>query len=345
MWTISARTGRSAVAWMLGTACGLLLLLLVPVQDAEAQSMAILSGRVVDIEEQGVPDATVTLEDPGRGFSRDIQTGDDGSFTLRTIPPGSYTLVVEKEGYNPYQGDVTLQAGAEMRGVTVTLAAPSPEEEAAELFQQGIDSFNAGDYEGAVDAFEQIVEMLPDSFEAHANLGQAYIGAGRVEDAVPVLERAVELDPSATETKLQLALTYSHVGRYEEAETVLQEALGQTPDLADPLMFQATIDLGNVYFAANRPEDAAGQFEAALEAQPESVEALLGLGKCRLQRERYEEAQELFQQVVTLAPAGSAEAQEAQAFLEALSGGGGEGGGDGGAGAGETGESGGGQGG
>lgn len=320
MWIPDSRTGRS-IALILATAGSVFLLLFARAPDATAmQAMSVISGQVVDLEGEGVPDATIRIADPDRGFSREVQTREDGSFTLRTIPPGAYTIIVEKEGYEPYRGEVTLQAGSEMRDVEVTLAEPTPEAEAAPLFQQGIESYNAGDIEAAIEAFEQVAEMLPDSFEAHANLGQAYLGAGRYEDAVASLERAVKLHPGATQTKLRLSLTYSHLGRYDEAEAVLEDLLGEDPDLADPLIFQATVDLGNVYFASNRPEDAAEVFEEALEVQPESPAALLGLGKCRLQRERFDEALELFEQVVAVAP-DSAEAQEARSFIDALSGG------------------------
>lgn len=323
MWNLDLRKEISARQLATATTCSVLILLFahVGVSEATPQALASISGRVLDLREQPVPNATIRIEDPSRGVSRETKTEEDGSFTLRTLQPGTYTITVEKEGYHPYQGDVTLQAGVEMTDVEVALAEPSPEAAAADLFEQGIQSYNNGDYEAAIEAFEQILEDVPDSFETLANLGQAYMAAGRYEEAASTLERAVEQDPTSTRTHLSLSLTYSHLGRYEDAEQILVDVLGENPDLQDPLMFQASIDLGNVYFVSKRNAQAVEVFEDALEVRPEHPRALLGLGKCHLQAERYEQALERFEQVVAVAP-DSPEAQEARSFIEALKNGG-----------------------
>lgn len=60
------------------------------------QGNASISGRVTDKKgNAGIPFATVYL----KGYNNATATGRDGSFTIRNIKPGSYTLVVTSVGY------------------------------------------------------------------------------------------------------------------------------------------------------------------------------------------------------------------------------------------------------
>ena len=71
------------------------------------QSFFRIGGRVTDPGNAPVAGAVVTLVDTG--FA--VQTGDDGNYTLGSIPAGTYTLRV--------------QSGATTRNVTVTIPAPA----------------------------------------------------------------------------------------------------------------------------------------------------------------------------------------------------------------------------
>ncbi len=93
-----------------------LLALLAPTA-AWGQSQAInatIRGRVTDPSGAAVPDASVTVTNPARGFTRSANTGPEGYYVFPNLPLGTYAVSVKKEGFASLQHpDVVLEAGKE----------------------------------------------------------------------------------------------------------------------------------------------------------------------------------------------------------------------------------------
>lgn len=95
-----------------------------------------ISGIVVDKTGAAVAGATVTLTNTGQGLQRDTQTNDSGEYHLVALPPGTYTLTVEKAGFRkssennlgllvnvPATRNITLQVGTTAESVDVSAEA------------------------------------------------------------------------------------------------------------------------------------------------------------------------------------------------------------------------------
>jgi len=73
---------------------------------AFAQGSAVrasLSGTVEDPNSAAIPGAKVTLSNPATGFSREFVTDASGQYNFALIPPDTYQMKVEKDGFNTYQ--------------------------------------------------------------------------------------------------------------------------------------------------------------------------------------------------------------------------------------------------
>lgn len=85
---------------------------------AWAQSQSIngtIRGHVADASGASVGEASVTVTNSEVGFSKTVSTGDDGYFVLLNLPLGTYKMVVDKSGFNPFTYEqVQLNAGKEM---------------------------------------------------------------------------------------------------------------------------------------------------------------------------------------------------------------------------------------
>lgn len=85
-----------------GASIGFLLLFLVTVA-AYAQvdySTATLKGTVVDPQGAVVSGATVTVTNNATGIKRTTRSGSDGSYQLAALPPGTYQITFEAQGFN-----------------------------------------------------------------------------------------------------------------------------------------------------------------------------------------------------------------------------------------------------
>ncbi len=84
---------------------------------AFAQTQAIngsIRGRVVDQTGSPVAQASVTISNAQTGFSRSVATPDDGYYVFPNLPLGSYTVKIEKTGFDTQQHPgVMLDAGTQ----------------------------------------------------------------------------------------------------------------------------------------------------------------------------------------------------------------------------------------
>ena len=82
--------------------CLLFALCLLPVAFTPAQSTsATLSGTVSDPNGAAVVGAQVTVTNAGTGLKRQATTSGVGAFTIPLLPPSTYTVLVENQGFTP----------------------------------------------------------------------------------------------------------------------------------------------------------------------------------------------------------------------------------------------------
>jgi len=124
------KSGFERTAWLWLTA-----LVLLPRGDA--QTTAGLNGLVTDASRASIQGARVSISNVDTGLKRESLTNDVGSYEFPLLPPGNYTLHLEKQGFRPMtqegirldvnqiaRVDLTMQLGAVSEVVEVQAAAP-----------------------------------------------------------------------------------------------------------------------------------------------------------------------------------------------------------------------------
>jgi tetratricopeptide (TPR) repeat protein len=257
---------------------------------------------------------TFRIKNVGRGRETTIKSDKDGKFYRRGLEAVEYELVVEKEGYQPINDKIKLTAGTDRRlDFKLVKAAP----EGAGDFAKGVEAYNRGDHQAAVQAFEAAVQKAPELPEVRVNLAMAYVRLQRTADAVAQLEKAAALAPDSPRVQFQLGGAYVEMQALDKAMAAFERGLAKQSDPSDPLVWEAMTTLGAVYFAKGENDKAIAQFEGALAAKPNAAGPKLGLGKAHFSKGDVPKALELFQQVVASAP-GTPEAAEAEAFIKEL---------------------------
>src|SRR6266850_5310478 len=83
---------------------------LLPTAFSQSAS-ANLSGTVVDQNGAVVPGANVKVSNTATGLQREVTTNDQGSFSVPLLPPTTYTVRVERQGFAPVEATIVLNVG------------------------------------------------------------------------------------------------------------------------------------------------------------------------------------------------------------------------------------------
>lgn len=133
------------------------------------------------------------------------------------------------------------------------------------------------------------------------------------ENQIKALGTIVERDPKNVEARVQLANLYFDAERYQDAIKYYEEAIAINP--RDP---NVSTDLGVAYYYLNQPDRALKQFDQSLSVDPKHVKTLLNTGIVRaFGKQDLQGAIAAWDQVMKLAP-DSPEGQAAKRALDSL---------------------------
>ena len=84
-----------------------------------------------------------------------------------------------------------------------------------ELAQQGIDAYRAGDYDAAVVAWQQMIELEPQNTDAYNNLGATLYQLGELDAAADAYRQALEIDGTSADTYNNLGTVLALQVKYD----------------------------------------------------------------------------------------------------------------------------------
>jgi hypothetical protein len=118
-----------------------------------------LSGVVLDPSKAAIVGAHLTLRNNAQSIQRDTLTNGSGEYTFTSVPPGTYTLIVEKQGFRRYEeNNVRLQVdSAVTSNVTLSIGSVSQQ---VEVNSQAV-TINTTDASIGNAFNEQQIEELP----------------------------------------------------------------------------------------------------------------------------------------------------------------------------------------
>ena len=120
-------------------------------------------------------------------------------------------------------------------------------------------------------------------------LGAVLMRTCRMPDALVVNQKSVELVPNDFEAHYDLGIVLQELDRFEESEVSLRTAVQLNPDFIEGYYY-----LGIVLRALDRLDEAEENYRKALELKPDLSEAIINIGQLYVDREKYELALEQF---------------------------------------------------
>ncbi|MBB5711341.1 tetratricopeptide repeat-containing sulfotransferase family protein [Sphingomonas xinjiangensis] len=150
----------------------------------------------------------------------------------------------------------------------------------------------AGEHDGAVTDYRQVVTAFPDDFESWNNLGNALTASGATREAGKAFNRAILLRPAIPELRINAAKMLSEAGRHADQRALIRSAAQQFPGQAD-----IHYELGLAESAMRDPDLAELAFRRALSIDPNHLAATLELGMLLENLNRLDDLQQLIAQV------------------------------------------------
>ncbi len=136
---------------------------------------------------------------------------------------------------------------------------------------------DAGDYEGAAALYSRILRTDPRNVAARLSYAETLIYQKDLAGAQLQVQQVVALEPANVQAKV-LAATIS---LRADTPTTRDEAARQAQEIlaADPNNADARVIVGEVLTSRQKFSDAVAQFRGAVEAEPNNLEARLGLAR------------------------------------------------------------------
>lgn len=146
-------------------------------------------------------------------------------------------------------------------------------------------------------ALRRAINVRPRSEEAHSNLGLVLYKQRRYEDARRCYEKAIALQPNFPTALTNLGNTLMRLGLIEQAIEAHDQAVRLTPDYAD-----AHCNRGMAQWLLFRNAEADQSFDRALLLQPRHLQSIAGKGLVSLNLRHFDAAQAAFNTVLAMNP-------------------------------------------
>jgi tetratricopeptide (TPR) repeat protein len=329
-----------------------LALLVLPGDEAYGQARGFVSGEVVDEDGNPIEGVLIRIESMDIARKYRVKSDKKGRYLHAGVHiQSTYRVIAEKEGYQTdyIQGikpgftreeergvhNFTLRKGSAAAKLAFEMTEAERQamekkraeqeqlakdmEAVRESFNQGVNLYNAGQYEGASKAFLEVLEKDATQPSVWANLGNCYSKIDQNEKALEAYDKALELDSENATYYQNKGSILAAMGRVDEARELYEKAASMSATLDPSEAAVSFYNMGVTYINAGKNEDAEDSLRKALELGPTHADAHYQLGLTLIGLNDMEGAVQHLKKYIELSP-NSEDAAVAQALIEQLSG-------------------------
>jgi tetratricopeptide (TPR) repeat protein len=295
----------------------------------QQQTLGSVMGHVRVVRGDSPPEPVmVTLEIRGAAMDS-VYTDSQGTFGFHNLAPNSYYVSVNDEHYQSVRTsavisptslnpvifvDITLVPKSSAKADSVSLAKPqggNPDltdvreftakfpKPARKEFEKGVEADRAGKRDEAIHHYQKAVQVSPDFYYAHNNLGSDYLSKSDFVGARKEFEQVVRLNQSDAAAYFNLSNVCMLTAQLPDAHRYLEEGMRRQPDSAlghfllgslnlregklpeaeralrqavqlNPVMVQPRLQLVNLFLQQGRREEAVGELHAFMSTFPDN---------------------------------------------------------------------------
>ncbi|MEO8127344.1 MAG: protein kinase, partial [Bryobacteraceae bacterium] len=218
-----------------------------------------------------------------------LDRADEAIAKAQSINPDSYLVLYLSGGIKKERGQYEQAAQDYRRAIEVNPLEQNAWRNLAAVFA----SMNQPDQ--AIATYKKAIEAEPGNYAPYSSFGGYYYSLGQYQQAEQMFRRAVELAPSNAAGLSNLGLTLREELRFDEAEKALKDSLAmeRTP---------ATLsNLGAIFFAQSKFQEASQYFEQSLEEGAPTALRVKNLGDAYLRLGRSAESTAAYRRALLLA--------------------------------------------
>jgi tetratricopeptide (TPR) repeat protein len=242
-----------------------------------------------------------------------IYSNNQGKFGFYSLQGNQYHIVINDDRFYPVDQQVRLDpsiTAVQMVQINLTPRdAPAPTDtlggqkgknpyivdldeyrhhfpkKAVKEFDKGLAADNVGKRDEAIKHYEDAIQIAPDFYPAHNNLGSDYLAKSDFPAAQSQFETAIKLNQSDPEAHLNLANALLQTKNYEGALQSAEEGLRRNPNSAFGKFL-----LGSIYERMGKFQEAERALRGALEIDPNMSRVRLELVNLYLVEKRKTDA-------------------------------------------------------
>ncbi|HXD30973.1 MAG TPA: translation initiation factor IF-2 N-terminal domain-containing protein [Pyrinomonadaceae bacterium] len=189
------------------------------------------------------------------------------------------------------KGEFRVQAVWDETNAGATMV--TPQVEIQRLLERAENAERDRQYDAAVYAYKEALELAPREASIHTKLGEFYARWSQLEDAALCYDQVQKLEPDNAENALKLANILMSLRKYEGAISAFDFALGRNPhDLA------SWFSLIEALTKTNRFEQAEDNYRKAILLFPEEMALRTALGSALLKRGEYQKAERVYLEAI-----------------------------------------------
>jgi tetratricopeptide (TPR) repeat protein len=310
---------------------------------ASAQTLGSVVGHI-RIARGDVPAQRILVSLELREVSIDsVYTDSSGAFGFHNLSPNAYSVAISDDQYDTVRRSFVIESTMQSPNVFVDITLvpkknqKGPDESpkgsnpnmmdiheysehfpkaAVKEYKKGINADHSGDRDGAIRHYQKAIEIAPDFYVAHNNLGSDYVAKSDFPSARKEFEQVIRLNQSDADAYFNLSNVCMLTGDLPEAQHFLEEGLRRQPDSALGQFF-----LGSLNIRLKKFPEAEAALRRAIQTDPQMVQPRLQLVNLLLQQGRKGDAESLLRDFLAAFPDNSFSPQAKQVLqrLEASS--------------------------
>jgi len=274
-----------------------------------------IKGTVVDEAGKALPGAkvTITLVD-NDSVKREAVTDKKGEWAIIGLGTTQWTLDAAAEGYLPTTMGISVKQLERNPAITVTLrkagasGRPVAQDDATlVLIEQAGQLFSAGNFDGALATFRQILTENPELYQINISIGDCLREKGEIDSALETYAGVLEQAKADSQNGKQMTakalarIGECHIikGDFETAQGFFKQSIEAFPE--DEVL---AYNVGEIYFSNQKLDEAITYFSLAAKIKPGWSDAYYKLGLAYLNKADYEMARLNLSKVLELEPEG-----------------------------------------